>query len=1094
MFSWLKLIRECCFITIFLVLFDPITAFNVDLATSTVYYGSNGSMFGFTVAPYKLNGKSWVLIGAPRNQDEYFSTIEKNYTGGSAYYCEVDPHESQCEAIKFPAYSPNGRDYDYYSQNKDHIEQQGLGVSLATSGSDGAIVVCAPRIYRILGYQSGPISDETCTTGACYYSKKGFTNFAKYSVMNSLDSSEEIRQLGFSTTVSKDSKTLYFGAITVYQENRKIQGYISSLKMDDRRSKTNIKEDPAKSSKSTPYTYFGFSIANLDFYNGQTGVAVASPKAEKFRGKVNIFMSNLNNPESKPLVGEQFAAYFGYSICTADMDGDGADDLIIGAPLYSHNFNSLNQFYENGRIYVYYQGRHSCLQGNSICWDKIFTKSDTIDGKHSKGRFGFAIASIGDINQDGFGDIAVGAPYEENKNHQGALCTGAVYIHHGSKQGVMKTPSQIIKASEVYNLNQIQALSLNSFGSSLSGGLDLDDNLYPDLVVGAHESDAAFLFRSKPIINLTADISFSKQVISLDEHSCKLKDGTKVPCVQLKICLKYDSSAENEIKISTQIFLDHEQLTTSRMFFLNDEKNNIISFSTVLRKNKPDCRNMEAYIAQLKQDEDKLSPIYAKLSCSLITPKNKNKNAPLAGILNSDTESVTKETSLQIANNCGDDNICIPDLRISMKSNVEKFILGPRNPNNLRLNVSVMNKGDDSYRSVFYLKLPQGLGFSYSQPISCPTPNSDNNFTIICKIGNPIPKDEIVNFTLVFEVLDGTQVKNNTFTFQANVTSINSNLNKNPQSNDEKSFNISIVENPNLSITGSSSPIEIFNVSSYTFDYIETDTQAGPLLLHRYVIKNLGFLEITEAIATFYWPQKLNADQNLLYLIAQPITGGSIECDHIENLNYENLKLDQSYNHLLIPDNDAEDDVKTNTSVDGKNTYNAENSDSTPASNEYNKDELTESHLRKRRQVNSKVTNENSCLLGQCIKIQCKIKHLNKNQVASIVFPSVVWAKTFQNDHNKTVRVASYIRVNVTKQAHRVLPSVGMIPSKQVFTNIKLLKIEKSASQGYYWSNVGSAIIGILILAVIMYVMYKKSPTKFIGRRSDSSKLSRIRR
>ena len=85
-------------------------------------------------------------------------------------------------------------------------------------------------------------------------------------------------------------------------------------------------------------------------------------------------------------------------------------------------------------------------------------------------------------------DFAVGAPYEGITTARGTQATGAVYIYHGSKNGVRKKFSQIVLASEL-------SKNLNTFGFSLAGGLDIDDNKYPDLVVGAYESDTVYSFK-----------------------------------------------------------------------------------------------------------------------------------------------------------------------------------------------------------------------------------------------------------------------------------------------------------------------------------------------------------------------------------------------------------------------------------------------------------------------------------------------------------------------------------------------------------------------------------------------------------------------
>lgn len=101
----------------------------------------------------------------------------------------------------------------------------------------------------------------------------------------------------------------------------------------------------------------------------------------------------------------------------------------------------------------------------------------------SRGRFGLSLTSLGDMNLDGFGDFAVGAPYDGPNNK------GAVYIYHGSKEGPLAKHSQVIYAED------LNIPYLSTFGFSLSGGLDLDGNLYPDLVVGAYESSKAIFFK-----------------------------------------------------------------------------------------------------------------------------------------------------------------------------------------------------------------------------------------------------------------------------------------------------------------------------------------------------------------------------------------------------------------------------------------------------------------------------------------------------------------------------------------------------------------------------------------------------------------------
>ena len=51
------------------------------------------------------------------------------------------------------------------------------------------------------------------------------------------------------------------------------------------------------------------------------------------------------------LTGSQVGAYFGHSVAVLDVNGDGLDDIAIGAPLHSEPMER----YEAGRVYVVYQ-------------------------------------------------------------------------------------------------------------------------------------------------------------------------------------------------------------------------------------------------------------------------------------------------------------------------------------------------------------------------------------------------------------------------------------------------------------------------------------------------------------------------------------------------------------------------------------------------------------------------------------------------------------------------------------------------------------------------------------------------------------------
>ncbi|XP_017771191.1 PREDICTED: integrin alpha-PS2-like, partial [Nicrophorus vespilloides] len=326
-------------------------------------------------------------------------------------------------------------------------------------------------------------------------------------------------------------------------------------------------------------SYMGYSIAVGDFTgDGEQGVAAGMPRGAGLLGKVVLFTWNLTNHQN--ITGTQLGSYFGYSIAVCDVDGDRTDDLIIGAPLHTEPNNEGK--YEVGRVYVIYQGEDR---------KQRFRKFKTLDGINSKSRFGLSVASLGDINLDGYGDFVVGAPYD------GPHERGAVYIYHGSKDGVNPKHSQVIFSEDVADPG---SAPMSTFGFSVAGGIDLDHNDYPDMAVGAYLSNSAYFFRSRPVVKVNAFVQFlasNKQII-LDEKNCTLINGHRVPCTNIDICFNYTGlGVPHNINLDVQYVLDAKKTKDTRMFFIDSENKFTMNDTLQLqRDNRPICRQKMVYI------------------------------------------------------------------------------------------------------------------------------------------------------------------------------------------------------------------------------------------------------------------------------------------------------------------------------------------------------------------------------------------------------------------------------------------------------------------------------------------------------------------
>ncbi|MFH2054388.1 MAG: integrin alpha [bacterium] len=91
----------------------------------------------------------------------------------------------------------------------------------------------------------------------------------------------------------------------------------------------------------------------------------------------------------------------------------------------------------------------------------------TLYGEAAGDRFGYSVANAGDINKDGEAEILVGAPYAGEG--------GKVYLYSG-------TDGSLIITYAAENAGDL-------FGWSVAGAGDIDDDTYPDFVVGAPDYD-----------------------------------------------------------------------------------------------------------------------------------------------------------------------------------------------------------------------------------------------------------------------------------------------------------------------------------------------------------------------------------------------------------------------------------------------------------------------------------------------------------------------------------------------------------------------------------------------------------------------------
>ncbi|KAG7221759.1 hypothetical protein INR49_029142 [Caranx melampygus] len=508
--------------------------------------------------------------------------------------------------------------------------------------------------------------------------------------------------------------------------------------------------------KSSYTQEFPEELKNHGAYLGYTVTSVVSAKngrlliagAPRFNhtGKVIIFtLKNSGNLTIlHSLKGHQIGSYYGSEIAPLDIDGDGVtDNLLVAAPMF------FSAGMEKGKVYIY-----RVTELNRF----ILEGALEIHNGGQNARFGSSLAPVPDLNGDGFNDLVVGAPLEDDHK-------GAIYVFFSQHNRIIRKYKQRIAAADL-------APGLQYFGRSIHGTMDMNDDGLVDLAVGS--LGAAILLWSQSVIRIYATVRFEPSKVNIFVKDCQ-RGGKDVTCMSAIVC--FNITARTAILPTQEIGIKYNVSIAERRFnprAILDNPSKLQPQNLTLYPGEETCEHIYFHVMETT---DYARPIVFAVQVGLQRPDD--------GPVLDDSWPTVVRTELPFWNGCDEDDRCIPDLALQSMTDLmtrNQFCVQPvqsrgafcrhvseqgaegslrvieGNRRRMVVDVRLENKGENAYNTRLNITYTHNLRFSSlivkdnsDIKIECYTEDKLRNEKL-CNVSSPFMRAKSqVTFRLEFE-------------------------------------------------------------------------------------------------------------------------------------------------------------------------------------------------------------------------------------------------------------------------------------------------------------------------------------------------------